>query len=63
MFLKNSVEFCGYKIDKYGLYKIGEKVNVVVQVKVLENVIELCVFLGFINYYGKFMLNLFIVLR
>jgi hypothetical protein len=60
---KDSVEFCGHKIDKHGLHKTGEKVKAVVEAKRPENLTELRAFLGLVNYYGKFMPNLSTILR
>lgn len=59
---KDSLEFCGHRIDKHGLHKTEEKVKDVVGAKIPENVTELRAFLGLVNYYGKFMPNLSTVL-
>ncbi|XP_048770361.2 uncharacterized protein K02A2.6-like [Ostrea edulis] len=60
---KESIEFCGHKIDRCGLHKTEEKVRAVVNTKSPSSVTELRAFLGLVNYYGKFMPNLSTILR
>ncbi|XP_054707489.1 uncharacterized protein K02A2.6-like [Uloborus diversus] len=57
-FFKDSVNFCGHKIDKFGLHKTQEKTEAILKAPVPENVSELKSFLGLVNYYGKFIPNL-----
>jgi len=52
-FLKKCVEYLGHKIDADGLQAI-------VNASAPRNVQELHSFLGLLNYYGKFIANLFI---
>ena len=57
-FLKDSLEFCGHKIDKDGLHKTKTKTEAVMSAPCPENVSELRAFLGLVNYYHKFLPNL-----
>jgi len=57
-FFKDSVNYCGHKIDKYGLHKTQKKVEAILKVPVPKNVTELKSFLGLVTYYGKFIPNL-----
>ena len=62
-FFMDSVTFCGHKIDRDGLHKTGEKVCAIVNAKTLENVSQLCAFLGLVNYYSCSLPNLATILR
>ena len=57
-FLKDSLEFCGHKIDKDGLHKMKTKTEAVMSAPWPENVSQLRAFLGLVNYYHKFLPNL-----
>ena len=57
-FLKDSLEFCGHKIDKDGLHKMKTKTEAVMSAPRPENVSQLRAFLGLVNYYHKFLPNL-----
>ncbi|XP_056009456.1 uncharacterized protein K02A2.6-like [Ostrea edulis] len=57
---KESIKFCGHKIDRCGLHKTEEKVRAVVNTNYPSSVTE---FLGLVNYCGKFMPNLSTILR
>ena len=57
-FLKDSLEFCGHKIDKDGLHKMRTKTEAVMSAPRPENVSQLRAFLGLVNYYHKFLPNL-----
>ena len=57
-FLKDSLEFCGHKIDKDGLHKMKTKTEAVMSAPQPENVSQLRAFLRLVNYYHKFLPNL-----
>ena len=57
-FLQNQVSYCGHIIDKNGLHKTQQKVQAVVKAPAPENVSQLRSWLGFVNYYHKFLPNL-----
>lgn len=50
----DSVEYCGYKIDKFGIHKTQSKIEAILNSKQPTNVSEVRSFLGLINYYGRF---------
>lgn len=60
---QDKVQFCGHIIDQEGLHKTQDKIEAVVNAVRPENVTHLRAFLGLVNYYGKFMENLSMVLR
>lgn len=57
-FVKDRIDFCGHVIDSKGLHKTTEKVSAVLNAPMPKNVSELRAFLGLVNYYGRFMVNL-----
>ena len=57
-FMMSTVEYLGHKITKDGLQPSESKVEAVIKAPTPSNVTELKVFLGLINYYGKFISNL-----
>lgn len=57
-FFQESITYLGHKIDFNGLHKIKEKVEAVVNTKKPRNITQLRTFLGFANYYNKFIPNL-----
>ena len=57
-FMRPSVDYLGYHIDKYGLHAMPEKVAAIRDAPIPQNVKELRAFLGLVNYYGKFLQNL-----
>lgn len=57
-FMQGSVEYLGHRIDKEGLHPTEEKVAAIVNAPKPNNVTELRSFLGLLNYYGRFLLNL-----
>ena len=61
-FLRNSVVYLGHHIDASGLSPCAEKVQAVRDAPAPTNVSELKSFLGLLNYYSKFLPNLFTVL-
>lgn len=62
-FFKDSIEYCGHKIDKHGLHKTQEKIDAVLRAPSPENVSQLRSFLGLVNYYHKFLPHLSTVLH
>ena len=58
MFLQESVEFLGHKIDAEGLHTLPGKIEAVVNAPEPRNIQELRSFLCLLNYYGKFLPNL-----
>jgi hypothetical protein len=61
-FFKDSIDYCGYKIDKHGVHKTKKKMQAIEQMPRPRNVAELRSFLGMINYYGRFIRNLSTIL-
>lgn len=61
-FLMAEIEYLGHVITKEGLKPAESKVQAVSQAPILKNVSELKAFLGLVNYYGKFLPNLFTTL-
>lgn len=57
-FIKDDIEYCGYVISKYGIQRMKSKVETKKNMKRASNVDEVRVFLGLINYYGRFIRNL-----
>lgn len=57
-FLKNSIEYCGYLINKDGIQRIKTKVEAIQNMKQPQNKDEVRAFLGLINYYGRFIKKL-----
>jgi hypothetical protein len=62
-FFKDSVTFCGHIIDRDGLHKTPDKIQANTNAPKPENVTQLKSFLGLVNYYGKFLPDLVIVLN
>ena len=62
-FFRDRVQFCGHEIDKEGLHKTQEKIEGVVSAPRPENVSQLGSFLGFVNYYNRFLPNASTVLH
>lgn len=54
----DSVEYCGYKIDRNGIHKTKSKIEAILDAPRPTNVSEVRSFLGLINYYGRFFENL-----
>lgn len=57
-FLESSVEYLGHKIDAEGLHGLPGKIEAILRAPELRNIQELRLFLGLLNYYGKFLPNL-----
>lgn len=58
LFMKPSVTYLGYQIDKAGIYPVPEKVKAIQDAPPPKNVHELKAYLGLLNYYSKFLPNL-----
>ena len=56
------VTYLGHQIDKNGLHPTEEKTKAILEAPTPKNTTELRAFLGLINYYGKFLPNLSMVL-
>ena len=56
------VTYLGHRIDKDGLHPTADKTKAILQAPAPKNTTELRAFLGLINYYGKFLPNLSMVL-
>ena len=59
IFTATSVEYLGHVIDKNGLHPSPSKVQAIKQAPQPTNVTELKSFLGLVNYYHKFLPNLY----
>ena len=57
-FLFSQVEYLGHVIDASGLHPTQEKVKAIQEAPEPKNLVELCSFLGMINYYSRFLPNL-----
>lgn len=62
-FFKSSVAYCGHIIDSLGLHKCQEKIKAVLKAPHPQDVSQLRSFLGFVNYYNRFLPNLATVLH
>ena len=56
------VTYLGHQIDKDGLHPTEDKTKAILQAPTPKNTTELRAFLGLINYYGKFLPNLSMIL-
>jgi len=52
------VEYLGHQISQSGFHPTKEKVRTIVEAPAPQNVSQLKSFLGMLNYYSKFLLNL-----
>ena len=52
------VEYLGRIVDSEGLHVTPGKIEAIVDAPKPQNVTELRAYLGLVNYYGKFILNL-----
>ena len=57
-FLRECVQYLGHSIDANGVHATEEKIKAIVEAPVPKNLAELQSFLGLLNYYGRFILNL-----
>ena len=58
LFMGDSVEFLGHRIDAQGLHPTADKLAAIKEAPPPGNVSELRAFLGMLNYYGKFIPSL-----
>ena len=56
--MKDEIEYCGHVINKDGLCKPQKKIEALVNETSPQNVNQLRSWLGFVNYYHKFLPNL-----
>lgn len=57
-FLQNSVTFLGYHVNKEGLHIPEDRIKAI-QVSIPKDLHQLKAFLGLVNYYGKFIKNVY----
>lgn len=62
-FLQKSVKYIGFIIDKTGLRPNPKKIEAICEAPTPNDVTQLKSFLGMLNYYGKFIPNLSIILH
>ncbi|XP_048485025.1 uncharacterized protein K02A2.6-like [Plutella xylostella] len=62
-FLKDSVTYLGYKIDKFGLHTDAKKIEAIVAAPPPTNVTQLKSFMGLVNFYSKFCVNMSDILK
>ena len=54
-FMISEVEYLGHSISAKGIQPVSEKVTAIRDAPQPQNVSQLCLFLGMLNYYGKFL--------
>ncbi|XP_062550294.1 uncharacterized protein K02A2.6-like [Armigeres subalbatus] len=57
-FFAESIEYCGYIIDRRGISKMPQKVEAIQEMPRPKNREQVRAFMGLINYYGRFIKNL-----
>lgn len=57
-FFKDKIYYCGYVIDRYGIHKDPNKIQSIKEMPRPQNATQVRAFIGFINYYGRFIKNL-----
>ncbi|KAG7295117.1 hypothetical protein JYU34_022067 [Plutella xylostella] len=62
-FFQNSVTYLGYRIDKFGLHTDPNKIQAIVAAPVPTNVTQLKSFMGLVNFYSKFCVNMSDILK
>lgn len=62
-FFKDSVTYLGYKIDKHGLHTDDKKIEAIVAAPPPTNVTQLRSFMGLVNFYSKFCINMSDILK
>ena len=63
IFFQSGLEFLGHWIDKNGICPLPQKMDAIMEAKSPTNVTELKSYLGLLNYYGKFLPNLWTTLH
>ncbi|KAI2644841.1 Retrovirus-related Pol polyprotein [Labeo rohita] len=61
-FFKSSITYCGHQIDANGLHKCPDKLRAIAEAPPPKDISQLRSFLGFVNYYNRFLPNLATVL-
>uniref|UniRef100_A0A0A9X504 RNA-directed DNA polymerase n=2 Tax=Lygus hesperus TaxID=30085 RepID=A0A0A9X504_LYGHE len=61
-FFQDGLKFLGHIIDKEGLRKDPSKIDAILKAPIPKNVSEVKAFVGMINYHGRFIKNLSIIL-
>ncbi|XP_046145480.1 uncharacterized protein K02A2.6-like [Osmia bicornis bicornis] len=61
-FFKSHIQYCGYIIDANGIHKDPAKIYAIARMPKPRNVSEVRAFVGFVNYYGRFIKNLSTIL-
>ena len=61
--MQESVEYLNYKIDSKGVHTTISKADAIQKAPIPRNTRQLCPFLGLLHYYGKFILNLSLILH
>lgn len=56
--MKESIEYCGFRIDKNGIHRMQDKIDAIQNMKMPANKDDVRAFLGLVNYYGRFVKNL-----
>ena len=62
-FFQKKITYCRHEVDKHGLHKTEEKVEAVVNAPRPDNVEQVHLLLGLVNYYHKFLPNLATILN
>ena len=62
-FRVSSIYYLGHKIDSEGLHLLPDKIDAIQRAATPQSTTELKVFLGLMNYYGKFIPNLATILH
>lgn len=62
-FFKSSVTYLGYKIDKFGLHTDSKKIDAIVAAPEPTNITQLKSFMGLVNFYSKFCVNMSDILK
>ncbi|XP_061716630.1 uncharacterized protein K02A2.6-like [Cydia pomonella] len=62
-FFKDSVNYLGYRIDKYGLHTDERKIAAIVNAPAPSNLTQLKSFMGLVNFYAKFCANMSDILK
>lgn len=62
VFMANEIEYCGYRIDHSGIHKGQEKIDAITQISELSNKEEIRAFISLVNYYGRFLENLSMII-
>ncbi|XP_062542315.1 uncharacterized protein K02A2.6-like [Armigeres subalbatus] len=57
-FFADTIEYCGYAVDRRGIHKTKQKVAAIQEMPHPENREQVRAFLGLVNYYGRFLPNL-----